>query len=78
MRFPVIRRETPNPAQSPLRVIEHGTGRQVGWVNRFLDREYVRRLAEASLRSCAYALLCCTLFAGGRVFIIPATWWKVT
>jgi integrase len=38
-------------------VVEHETGREVGWVNRYLDREYVRRLADASLRSCAYALL---------------------
>ena len=57
MRFHVIRSHPPNPAQSPLRVIEHETGREVGWVNRFLDREYVRRLADARLRSCAYALL---------------------
>jgi len=53
----VIRSQTPNPAQSPLRVIEHETGREVGWVNRYLDREYVRRLADTTLRSCAYALL---------------------
>ncbi len=57
MRFHVIRTQTPNPAESPLRVVEHEAGREVGWVNRFLDREYVRRLADASLRSCAYALL---------------------
>ena len=57
MRFHVIRLETPNPAQSPIRVVEHETGREVGWVNRFLDREYVRRLVDASLRSCAYGLL---------------------
>ncbi len=57
MRFHVIRLQAPNPAQSPLRVIEHEAGREVGWVNRFLDREYVRRLADATLRSCAYALL---------------------
>jgi len=57
MRFHVICTQAPNPAQSPLRVVEHETGREVGWVNRYLDREYVRRLADASLRSCAYALL---------------------
>jgi len=57
MRFHVIRPQTPSSAQSPIRVIEHETGREVGWVNRYLDREYVRRLAETSLRSCAYALL---------------------
>ena len=57
MRFHVIRSQTPNPAQSPLRVVEHETGREVGWVNRYLDREHVRRLADTSLRSCAYSLL---------------------
>ncbi len=57
MRFHVIRPQTPNSAQSPIRVIEHETGREVGWVNRYLDHEHVRRLAETSLRSCAYALL---------------------
>ena len=57
MRFHFIRPQTPNPAQSPLRVVEHETGREVGWVNRYLDREYVRRLADTTLRSCAYALL---------------------
>jgi integrase/recombinase XerD len=57
MKFHVIRLQTPNPAQSPIRVIEQETGREVGWVNRYLDREYVRRLANTSLRSCAYSLL---------------------
>jgi len=57
MRFHVIRPETPNPAQSPLRVVEHETGREVGWVNRYLDREHVRRLADTTLRACAYNLL---------------------
>ena len=57
MRFHVIRPETPNPAQSPLRVVEHEAGREVGWVNRYLDRERVRRLADTTLRACAYNLL---------------------
>jgi integrase/recombinase XerD len=57
MRFHVTRSQTPNPAQSPFRMVEHETGREVGWVNRYLDREHVRRLAETSLRSCAFALL---------------------
>ena len=57
MRFHVIRPPTPNPAQSPIRVVEHKTGREVGWVNRYLDREYVRRLADTTLRACAYNLL---------------------
>jgi hypothetical protein len=38
-------------------MVEHETGREVGWVNRYLDRELVRRLADTTLRSCAFALL---------------------
>ncbi len=57
MKFHVIYPQTPNPAQSPVRLVEQGTGREVGWVNRYLDHEYVRRLAETSLRIGAYHLL---------------------
>lgn len=57
MRFHVIRPHAPNPAQSPIRVVEHETGHEVGWVNRYLDREYVRRLADTTLRACTYNLL---------------------
>ena len=57
MRFHVIRPQTHSYAQSPIRVIEHETGREVGWVNRYLDREYVRRLSDTTLRSYAYSLL---------------------
>jgi hypothetical protein len=38
-------------------VVEQSTGRGVGWINRFLDREYVRRLADTSLYSYAHSLL---------------------
>ena len=38
-------------------MVEQSTGQEVGWINRFLDREYVRRLADNSLRSYAYNLL---------------------
>ena len=39
MKFHVIRPQTPNPAQSPIRLVEQATGREVGWVNRYLDHE---------------------------------------
>ena len=45
MRFHVIEQQTSNGAQCPVRVVEQKTGREVGWINRYLDREYVRRLA---------------------------------
>jgi integrase/recombinase XerD len=57
MRFHVIRLQNPNPAQSPIRLIEHETGREVGWANRYLDREYFRRLADTTLRAYAHSLL---------------------
>ena len=57
MMFRLIHRQTSHNAQSPVRVVEHTTGREVGWINRYLDREYVRRLANTTLRTYAYNLL---------------------
>jgi integrase len=57
MRFHVIRSQISNLAQSPIRIVEQATGREVGWVNRYLDREYVRRVADTTLRIGAYNLL---------------------
>src|SRR5215813_10697492 len=57
MKFHVIYHQTSNPAQSPVRVVEQTTGREVGWINRYLDREYVRRLADTTLRLYAHNLL---------------------
>lgn len=57
MKFQVIYLPTSSNAQSPVHVVEQTTGREVGWINRYLDREYVRRLADKSLRIYAYHLL---------------------
>jgi hypothetical protein len=57
MKFRVIDLQTSRDSRSPVRVIEQSTGREVGWVNRYLDREYVRRLADGSLRLYAHNLL---------------------
>ena len=57
MNFRVIQQKTPSGAHSPYQVIEQPSGRRVGWINRFLDREYVRRLANTSLYSYAHSLL---------------------
>jgi integrase len=57
MKFRVIHQPTVHPGQSPSRVVETTTGREVGWINRYLDREYVRRLAATTLRTYAYNLL---------------------
>jgi site-specific recombinase XerD len=57
MTFQVIHSQDAGNARSPFRVIEQPMGREVEWINRFLDREHVRRLAEATLRSYAMDLL---------------------
>ena len=57
MTFQVVHAHNGDNARCPFRVIEQPMGREVEWVNRFLDREYVRRLAEATLRSYAMDLL---------------------
>jgi hypothetical protein len=57
MQFRVIYQHTAPSAHSPARVVEQNTGREIGWINRYLDREYVRRLADKTLRIYAYNLL---------------------
>jgi integrase/recombinase XerD len=57
MKFRVICERTSNKAQSPFRVVEQETGREVEWINQYLDREAVRRLSENSLRLYADELL---------------------
>jgi hypothetical protein len=57
MTFQVIHFLDGGNARSPFRVIEQPMGREVDWINRFLDRECVRRLAENTLRSYAMDLL---------------------
>ena len=57
MKFRLIQQQISPNAQSPFRVVEQTTGREVGWINRYLDREYVRRLADTSLCTYAYNLL---------------------
>lgn len=56
MKFQVVRQQS-HGAHSPFRVIEQTTGQEVGWINRYLDREYVRRVADTSLRIYAFNLL---------------------
>jgi integrase len=40
-----------------VRVVEQTTNREIGWINRYLDREYVRRIANTTLRTYAHNLL---------------------
>src|SRR5260370_22226263 len=57
MKCHVVYQSTSSNAQSPVRVVEQSTSREVGWINRFLAREYVRRLADNTLRLYAHELL---------------------
>src|SRR6266852_3601100 len=57
MKFHVVYEKASGGAQSPVRVVEQKTGHGVGWINRYLDREYVRRLSNKSLRLYAHNLL---------------------
>jgi len=57
MKFHIIYQQSSNNAQSPIRVIEQSSRQEMGWINRYLDREYVRRLANTSLPAYAYNLL---------------------
>jgi hypothetical protein len=57
MKFHVVYEKVSGGARSPVRVVEQRTGQEVGWINRYLDREYVRRLSNKSLRLYAYNLL---------------------
>jgi integrase/recombinase XerD len=57
MKFQVISQRTSAGAHSPFRVVEQSSGREVGWINRFLDREYVRRLSNKTLYTYAHSLL---------------------
>jgi integrase/recombinase XerD len=56
MKFRVILRRDLENARSPFRVVQHH-GSQVEWVNRLLDQQRVRGVAETTLRSYAYDLL---------------------
>lgn len=57
MIFHVVNRPSANPASCPFRIVEQRTGREVDWVNRYLDMECLRRLAPLTLRSYSQELL---------------------
>jgi integrase/recombinase XerD len=57
MNFHVISLNIAVNGHSPYQLVERTSARGVGWINRFLDRECVRRVANTSLRSYAYNLL---------------------
>ena len=56
MTFRVTQQHGPSNAHSPFRVVEQ-SGREVEWINRYLDQERVRGVADSTLRSYAHDLL---------------------
>jgi integrase len=57
MTFRLLHQPSANAARSPFRIVEQATGREVDWVNRYLDMECLRRLADLTIRSYAHVLL---------------------
>jgi len=49
MTFRVVHQPSPNQARCPYRVIVQTTGREIGWINQYLDYETLRRLADTTL-----------------------------
>jgi multidrug efflux pump subunit AcrA (membrane-fusion protein) len=56
MSYALVYRVDLGSAQSPFRVVAQPTGREVGWINRFLDQCCVRGLAWHTLRGYAFDL----------------------
>jgi site-specific recombinase XerD len=56
MRFHVVQQQRLSRAHSPFRVVEQN-GREGEWINRYLDQERVRGVADSTLRSYAHDLL---------------------
>ena len=50
MTFRVMHKPSNNHVRCPYRVIEQTTGREIGWINEYLDYESLRRLANTTLR----------------------------
>ena len=57
MTFRVLHQPSTNQTRSPYRVIVQATGREIDWINQYLDYETLRRLADNTLRSYAHELL---------------------
>jgi hypothetical protein len=57
MTFRVVHQPSANQAHCPYRVVVQTTGREIGWINQYLDYETLRRLADSTLKSYAHELL---------------------
>ena len=54
MTFRVVHKPSNNHVRCPYRLIEEGTGREIHWINQYLDYEMLRRLADTTLRTYAH------------------------
>ena len=57
MTFRVVSKPSNNHARCPYRIIEKSTGREIEWINQYLDYQMLRRLADTTLRTYAHELL---------------------
>ena len=57
MTFRVVHKPSNSHVRCPYRLVEQGTGREIDWINQYLDYETLRRLADATLRTYAHELL---------------------
>src|SRR5262249_62314337 len=57
MMFRVVHKPSNNHVRCPYRVVERTNGREIEWINQYLDYETLRRLADTTLRTYADALL---------------------
>src|SRR5436305_12124747 len=57
MTFRVVHKPSNNHVRCPYRIVEQSTGREVNWINEYLDYEMLRRLADTTLRTYAHELL---------------------
>ena len=57
MTFRVVHKPSNSHVRCPYRVVERATSREIDWINKYLDYETLRRLADATLRTYAHELL---------------------
>jgi integrase/recombinase XerD len=55
--FRVVHKPSTNHVRCPYRIVEQATGREIDWINKYLDYETLRRLADNTLRTYAHELL---------------------
>jgi integrase len=53
----VVHKPSNNHVRCPYRIVGQATGREIDWINQYLDYEMLRRLADTTLRTYAHELL---------------------